>query len=127
MNVRPADPDDHLSIMRILDAAMLETDASDVRERVEAGDVLVAEEDGRILGAAVMQPRESGGYIDSIAVLRARRGQGIGSELVETARERYGTLSAEFDPSVRSFYESLGFDIETGDEERLWGILEGEN
>ncbi|WP_227375224.1 GNAT family N-acetyltransferase [Haladaptatus halobius] len=127
MTVRPALPDDHLTVMRILDAAMLETDASEVRGRIDAGDVLVAEDGGRILGAAVMESRDSGGYIDSIAVRRARRGQGIGTALVEAARERHGTLTAEFDPSVRAFYESLEFDIESTEERRLWGLLESED
>ncbi|WP_227352886.1 GNAT family N-acetyltransferase [Haladaptatus salinisoli] len=127
MTVRRATPDDHLTVVRILDAAMLETDASEVRKRIDAGDVLVAEDDGRILGAAVTESRESDGYLDSIAVRRARRGQGIGTALVEAARDRHGTLTAEFDPSVRAFYESLEFDVESTEERRLRGVLESED
>ncbi|SIR53114.1 Predicted N-acetyltransferase YhbS [Haladaptatus litoreus] len=129
MTVRPATPDEHLSVMRIVNAAMLETDASEVKERIEEETVLVAEEENRILGTAVLDPRDSGTHIDAIAVLRARRGQGIGRELVETARERLGRLTAEFDPKVRPFYESLGFDIESVEdrEERLLGTLEREH
>ncbi|WP_049969350.1 GNAT family N-acetyltransferase [Haladaptatus cibarius] len=130
MTVRPATPDEHLSVMRIVDAAMLETDASDVKERIEKGTVLVAEEESRILGTVVLESRNRGAHIDAIAVLRARRGQGIGRELVEAAREQYGRLTAEFDPKIRPFYESLGFEIESvenGTNERFRGTLEREH
>ncbi|GAA0224029.1 GNAT family N-acetyltransferase [Haladaptatus pallidirubidus] len=129
MTVRPATFDEHLSVMRIVDGAMLEADANEVKKRIEAGTVLVAEEEGRILGTGVLEPRDSGAHIDAIAVLRARRAQGIGRELVETAGERYGRLTAEFESTVRPFYESLGFDIESveGNEGRLRGTLEREH
>ncbi|WP_266079116.1 GNAT family N-acetyltransferase [Haladaptatus caseinilyticus] len=129
MTVRPATADEHCSVMRIVDGAMLETDAGEVRERIENGDVLVAEDDGRILGAAVLEPCDANMHIEAIAVRRARRARGIGSALVGTARERYGGLTAEFDPNVRPFYESLGFDIEPaeeGSDDRFWGTLERE-
>lgn len=127
MTVRPATADEHLSVMRIVDGAMLETDASKVRERIENGHVFVADEEGRILGAAVLESCDSGAHIEVIAVRRARRAQGIGRELVETARERYGALTAEFDPTVRPFYESLGFDIEPAGDDRLFGTFESEH
>ncbi|WP_458190094.1 GNAT family N-acetyltransferase [Haladaptatus sp. NG-WS-4] len=124
MTIRIARPDEHLSVMRILDAAMLETDPDEVRARIEADDVLMAENGGPLLGVAVMESREFGARIDSIAVMRSRRAQGIGSDLVEAARERYGTLTAEFDPSVRAFYESLAFDVEPVADGRLRGVLD---
>ncbi len=125
MTVRLAVPDDHISVMRIVDGAMLEADASEVRKRIEDDHVLVAEAEDRILGTAVLESRDSGAHIEAIAVLRARRAQGIGSKLVATARERYGRLTAEFNPTVRPFYESLGFSIEPMEdgEERLYGVL----
>ncbi|WP_435155736.1 GNAT family N-acetyltransferase [Haladaptatus sp. DFWS20] len=127
MTVRPATPDEHLSVMRIVDGAMLEADADFVRERIENGHVLVAEEERRILGTAVLEANDTGTHIEAIAVRRARRAQGIGRELVETALERYGTLTAEFNPSVRPFYESLEFDIEWSSDDRLFGTLESEH
>ncbi|WP_342765875.1 GNAT family N-acetyltransferase [Haladaptatus sp. DYF46] len=112
MTVRPAIPADRLTVLRIVNGAMLEIDADEVEDRIETGDVLVAEEDGRLLGAAVLDGEDRPTHIDAIAVLRARRGQGIGSELVAAAAEREGVLTADFAPRVRPFYESLGFDIE---------------
>lgn len=144
--VREATPDDCLGVRRVLDAAMLEI-RDDLGERIEAGDVLVAEtaDDRPVLGALVLVPRERarvavadgesadgaagsesadgerGAHVDAVAVRRARRGRGIGSALVRTAAERQPRLTAEFDPGVRDFYESLGFEIEAGDDGRLRG------
>lgn len=127
MRVRPAGPDDHLPVVRVLDAAMLETDAAELRTRIDAGDVFVAEADGRVLGTAVLEPGEDGAHLESIAVRRARRGQGIGSALVGRARERHGTLTAECDPDLRPFYESLGFELEPAEDGRLRGTTESEH
>jgi len=110
--VRPASARDHLGVLRVLDAAMLETDSETVERRIDADGVFVAVDDDRIVGALVTLPRESGVHIDAIAVRRRRRGNGVGSRLVERAAERYGTLTADFDPEVKPFYESLGFSIE---------------
>ncbi|WP_101295257.1 GNAT family N-acetyltransferase [Halegenticoccus soli] len=106
--VREADPDDLLDVMRVLDAAMLEADADAVRERIAAGEALVAEADGAVVGALALD----GSRVEAVAVRRTRRGRGIGSALVEAAAVRTGDLTAEFDPRVRPFYESLGFDVE---------------
>lgn len=148
--VREATPEDRLGVRRVLDAAMLDV-RDDLGERIDAGDVLVAieaqraserrtveprdtatEERGRasegnesatILGALVLVPRESGAHVDAVAVRRARRAQGVGTALVRAAAERRARLTAEFDPSVRPFYESLGFEISSteADGDRLWG------
>lgn len=116
MTVRTADADDHLAVMRVIDAAMLEADAATVEARIDSGDVLVADEGGSVLGAAVVEPVDSGGFVEAIAVRRSRRAQGVGTELIEAACARYGRLVAEFDPRVRPFYDSLGFEIEPADE-----------
>jgi GNAT superfamily N-acetyltransferase len=106
--------------MNILDGASLAVDAAEVRARIEDGTVLVAVADGRVLGACVLDGRE----IEAIAVRRNRRGQGIGTKLVETATESTdGDLTAEFYGRVRPFYESLGFAIEPAHEsERFRGV-----
>lgn len=58
-----------------------------------------------------------GREIDAIAVRRRRRGQGIGTRLVErAAAAAAGDLRAEFHRRVRPFYDSLGFAIEPTDE-----------
>ena len=136
--VREASSEDRLGVRRVLDAAMLDV-RDDLGERIDAGDALVAteerddaaekrdatseSEDATILGALVLVPRESGAHIDAVAVRRARRAQGVGTSLVRAAAERRVRLTAEFDPGVRPFYESLGFDISIveGDSDRLRG------
>jgi GNAT superfamily N-acetyltransferase len=125
VEVREATPGDRLGVRRVLDAAMLEV-RDDLGKRIEAGDVLVAceagiDDDHPILGALVLVPRSRTAHVHAVAVRRARRGRGIGSELVRAAAERHPRLTAEFDPNVRDFYESLGFEIEAVDDGRLRG------
>lgn len=112
LRVRPANPDDHLAVMTVLDGAMLEIDANTVERRIDAGTVLVAVQRDRVLGALVAIPRREGVHVEAIAVRRRRRDQGIGTALVEDALDRWGRLTAECDPDVRPFYEKLGFEIE---------------
>lgn len=121
MAIRTARPDDLSTVMGILDGALLAVDAAEIRERIENEAVLVATDDGRILGVCVLDGRE----IDAIAVRRNRRGQGIGTALVETAAESVdGDVTAEFHRRARPFYESLGFASEPTDEPgRFRGIL----
>jgi GNAT superfamily N-acetyltransferase len=118
VEVREAAPDDRLDVRRVLDAAMLAV-RDDLPERIDAGDVLVAEarapesDRGPVLGALVLVPRGDapGAHVDAVAVRCARRGQGVGSALVRAAAERHPVLTATFDPGVGPFYESLGFEI----------------
>ncbi|SNZ15758.1 N-acetylglutamate synthase, GNAT family [Natronoarchaeum philippinense] len=123
-DVRPATDEDRLAVRRLLDAAVLAVERVD--ERLDAGDVLVAVVDGRVVGVAVLDPRSDGAHIDAIAVRRRRRGRGVGTALIEYARTKYGPLTAAFDADVRSFYESLGFAIEpiAEESERFEGVLE---
>ena len=123
MKVRVAGADDHLAVMRVLDGAMLAADAAEVRRHIDAGDALVAVDEGRVLGAVVLRPREDGAVVDSVAVRRARRGQGIGTALVEAASERYGRLTAECDERVRPFYVSMGFEVERVSGDRFQGTF----
>lgn len=143
IDVRPAIEDELPAVMGVLDAAMLEVDAEAVRERIAGGPevgegdgwrVLVAVADDRVLGACVVDPggtvesegrAESGGrgrrgstHVEAIAVRPGRRGQGIGTALIEAVADRRGSLTAEFDPRARPFYESLGFEVEPVADER---------
>lgn len=121
MDIRVARLDDLPTVMNVLDGALLAADATTVHERIECGAVLVAVAESRVLGALVLDGRE----IDAIAVRRARRGQEIGTELVEAAIDSIdGELTAEFHRRVRPFYESLGFAIEPVNEpNRFRGVV----
>lgn len=114
MHVRPADPAERPSVANVLDGAALEIRDA-LLERALADDaVLVAVPDDtepdaapRILGALALDDEE----IVAVAVRRRRRGQGIGTALVEAALTRRERLVARFDADVRPFWESLGFAI----------------
>ena len=149
MYTRIASTDDALEVRRILDAAMLEP--GDVEGRIQANDVFVAGDrwpatrseslestqisrgesaktDERILGTVVLERLEGpvdGAHVSAIGVRRKHRGRGIGRALVEAALEREGRLTAHFDAGVRPFYEALEFSIESIDDERYRGSLDG--
>jgi GNAT superfamily N-acetyltransferase len=102
--------------MNVLDGAMLDLGA-DLAD--DATTTLVACEMERVLGALVLD----GEAIAAVAVRRSRRGQGIGTALVETAAGRRDRLVAEYDGDVRGFYESLGFEIKpTSEDGRFRGV-----
>ncbi|ELZ73900.1 GNAT family acetyltransferase [Haloferax prahovense DSM 18310] len=108
VRVREGDPGELVAVMRVLDAGLLEADAGDIRDRLAAGDCLVAEASGRVVGALALD----GDYVEAVATSPSRRGRGVGTALVRAAVDRSGRLVADFDEGVRPFYESLGFDIE---------------
>ncbi|RLM96427.1 GNAT family N-acetyltransferase [Haloarcula sp. Atlit-7R] len=120
MRVREATEADLPAVMNVLDGAALEIDVATVRGGIERDGTLVAVSgDGetttsdRVLGALVLD----GDRVAAVAVRRRRRGQGIGTRLVEAALDRRDRLIAEFDADVRPFYERLGFDVEPLDNE----------
>lgn len=128
MEVRPAEPDELLTVMTVLDAGGLDVDADRVWAGISAKEVLVAVDAGRLLGALLLtrDADDSATEIDAIAVRPGRRGQGIGRGLVRAAAERHDRLVAEFDPAVRPFWVSLGFEIEPAEEPgRFVGWLDG--
>lgn len=110
MRVREATDEEVPTVESILNAAMLEVPAGGTR--------YVACEEDRVLGALILIENE----IDAIAVRPGRRGQGVGRALVAHVAGERETLVARFDPNVRPFYESLGFEIEDAAEGRLRGI-----
>lgn len=116
MHVRPANADEVPAVMNVLDGAVLSIATDTVRAGIEDSGTLVAVSGddplaGRILGALVLD----GPHIEAVAVRRRRRGQGIGTALVEAALGRRDRITADFDADVRPFYEALGFDIEALD------------
>lgn len=117
--IETATPDDRLDMLRVLDAAMLETDTESVDAAIDAGDALVArfERTDAVVGALVgTRPEPDRLHVDAVAVRRARRGKGVGSALVGEAVRRGGrdsevdAVTAEFDPKLGAFYRNLGFD-----------------
>jgi len=122
--VREATVQDLPDVMNVLDGAVLRADAAAVRDHIGDGEVLVAvagDESQRVLGALVLD----GTHIDAVAVRRRRRGQGIGTALVEAAAERRDRLTATFDADLGPFYEGLGFSIAPAEATgRLWGERE---
>lgn len=118
--IEPADPDDRLDVLRVLDAAMLETEAETVDAAIDADDALVArfERTGAVVGALVATRPEPGRlHVDAVAVRRARRGRGVGSALVAAAVRRAerdaeaSAVTAAFEAGLRDFYEGLGFAV----------------
>ncbi|MFD1571388.1 GNAT family N-acetyltransferase [Halorubrum laminariae] len=133
--IEPAVPDDRLDILRVLDAAMLETDAELVGAAIGDGDAVVARFDrtGAVVGALVAtRPKPGRLHVDAVAVRRPRRGRGIGSALV-AGEVRRGerdpetrAVTAEFDAELTGFYRNLGFDVasvadDDGSDGRFWG------
>ncbi|QIO21559.1 GNAT family N-acetyltransferase [Haloarcula sp. JP-L23] len=135
MFVRDATVADLPDVMNVLDGAALSIDVETVRESIAEDGTLVACEGGersrsderpggplapadgeRVLGALVLD----GDHVAAVAVRRRRRGQGIGTALVEAAAERRQRLTAAFDADVKPFYEGLGFTVETVDEAGRW-------
>jgi N-acetylglutamate synthase-like GNAT family acetyltransferase len=121
MQVRTAIPGDLDAIMQLLDAAALETDRERTRTSIQAGETVVAVEEGRLLGAVVCVPAATGVRINAIAVRKRRQAQGIGTALVEAILDEHERVVAEFDENVRPFYESLGFEIESLSDGRFRG------
>jgi GNAT superfamily N-acetyltransferase len=120
VTVEPATPDDRLDVLRILDAAMLETDADAVTDRIAADDALVARSartDGVVGALVALRPAPDRLHVDAVAVRRARRGRGIGAALVAAAVRRgardpaVAVVTAAFDADLRAFYEGLGFSV----------------
>lgn len=118
VEVRRAEPDDAMPVIRVLHGALLEIDGETVRRAVDRGDVLVADADGWVVGALVLEDN----HIDTLAVRRERRKQGLGSALVETAvAEVGGPVTADFRAGVRGFWADLDFEIEQ-EGARFYGI-----
>ena len=128
--VEPATAADRLDVLRVLDAAMLATDAEQITARIDAGDVLVARADrtGAVVGALVTTRPEPGRrHVDAVAVRRARRGREIGSALVASAVRAAAAdpdasrITVAFDADLEAFYAGLGFATEPDGEGRRRG------
>jgi len=86
---------------------------------IERGDVFVADEGGRVVGVAATERRDTGLYLDRLAVDPAKQGTGLGSfllvRLAEVARARgdraLSLTTAEMMDHLIRLYSSHGFEI----------------
>lgn len=119
--VREGQSDEHVAVMRLFEGALLDVDAETVAAGLTADELMVAEpaDRERIVGALLVDDC----HVRAVAVHPSWRRRGVGAALVATAAERFGRLTADFDPRIREFYESLGFEI-TRRDDRLWGVLD---
>jgi N-acetylglutamate synthase-like GNAT family acetyltransferase len=105
--IGPATRDDHAAIESLL----RESDWGAVD--LEVGEMLVARDDGEIVGVLRMGYLEPDGvFIDDVVVSPSRRGAGIGREMMVAAMD--GPTGPFFlvchDPRI-AFYERLGFSV----------------
>jgi peroxiredoxin/GNAT superfamily N-acetyltransferase len=118
VRLRRGSNDDVVAAMRVLQGALLDIDGSTVRDAAPDGELLLAEAGDWIVGALVVRD----GHIEGVAVRRKRRGEGIGSALVEAAvADEDGTVTADFRAGVRGFWKDLGFEVEQ-EGSRFWGV-----
>lgn len=136
VSIQHGTPTDRLAVVRLLDAAMLETDADRVRRqlRQQEGVILIATIAETAVGAIALDAAVAADSqhfdgdadpvrITAIAVRRRRRDRGIGRQLVAAAAEEVAPrpLTAVFDGRVRPFYSACGFEIEPAGR-RHWGV-----
>lgn len=130
ISIREADEDDVVPALRVVEGALLDVEADRVRERAAAGELLVADRDGSVVGAIVLDSgtdeRPDAAHVLAVAVTRQRRSGGIGTTLVEAAADRHDRLTADFRPEVKGFWEALRFEIRAGESDgsRLHGWRE---
>jgi GNAT superfamily N-acetyltransferase len=127
VRVRAATVEELPDVLNVLDGGALAVDSGRLRSAIDREDVLVAvagaSDAERVLGALAL----SGGEITAVAVRPGRRGQGIGTQLVEAAADRRKRLVAAFDAGVRPFWTALGFEVRSLDgleRRRFHGVRE---
>jgi aminoglycoside 2'-N-acetyltransferase I len=104
---------------RLLLEAFNDGFGADDWEHALGGHHVIATEDGTVVGHAAVVPRTvdvggrelSAGYVESVATARARRGDGVGSAVMERAAEliREGFDIGALSTGVHDFYERLGW------------------
>ena len=134
VHVRPAAPDELVAVRNVLDGAALQVERSLPDVIAEQAVLVAVSERETVLGALVLSGRE----ITAVAVRPGRRGQGIGTRLVDAARTHDSPLGdaarahnsplvAEFDSTVADFWRAVGFRCEPLHGDRLRGELLSEN
>ena len=100
MILRPRSPSDDLGAIQELekaarsrypgdpDFAFASTSSAIARERLETGELVVAEEGDRIVGFILTTPMDGGLYVANISVAPGMSGSGIGAALMEDTLQR---------------------------------------
>lgn len=114
--IRLATPADYPAALRVIaDAFSVQATAPTVHTLVADsphGHLLVAEQDGRIVGTAACVGFGRTGWIGGVAVAEDARGQGLGRRLTEAALDALGpreTVLLLASEAGRPIYERLGF------------------
>lgn len=88
------------------------------RDQADRDLLLVAERDGRMVGAALCEVEDGEGWVDSLAVDRDERRQGLGAALLHEAFHRFrdrgvrvAALSTDSRTGARSLYERVGMQV----------------
>lgn len=88
------------------------------RDHADRDLLMVAERDGRMIGAALCEVEDGEGWVDALAVARAERRQGLGAALLHEAFHRFrdrglgvAALSTDSRTGARSLYESVGMNV----------------
>jgi ribosomal protein S18 acetylase RimI-like enzyme len=128
MTIRTARPDDIEGVLELWEsdraAVASLPDTREVVERLMAAAedaLLVAERDGRVVGAIIAGWDGFRGNLYRLAVRADSRRQGIGRALVEAAHERLAAkgaaritaLVAELEPGVAEFWQAVGYERDT--------------
>ena len=120
IRIRTALPAEELAVRRLLDGAVLAYEG--LEERIAAGQVLVAIDDGTARGVLLWEPGASHTRIRALAVHPRHRRRGIATALVGSLEP---PLEARFDADLRPFYEHLGFIVSSTDGGRCRGVKRG--
>lgn len=132
-SIRVAMPADRVAVSRVLDGALLEVD--DLGDRLDDRGVLLAEDGSTAVGALVVDGSgpadrtppgdwpDGAAHVRAIAVRRKRRRHGVGTALIERARERWAPLVADFDADVAGFYDGLATERRVAPDGRHWALL----
>ncbi|GAA0462702.1 GNAT family N-acetyltransferase [Halococcus dombrowskii] len=108
-----------------------------IRTEIDSDDAVVpvAEHDGEMVGFAHAVADETGGTVLRVYVAPDHRGDGIGSDLLDHARQRLvdrgagrlrAMVLAENEPG-NEFYRRLGFELRERNETRIGGEIYREN
>lgn len=126
IQVREFHPSDYSQLVNLWKEVGLEISRSDtpvgLRRKLErdADLFLVAEEDGRIIGAIMGCFDGRRGWINHLAVAHDKQGSGLGSELMNRVEdglkakgcEKVNLLIEPSNAGVQGFYERLGYTVD---------------